>query len=67
MVNFDYITAPLGEILGNICLVGIITGENEEESSLVFHVPGKIMVYRFHDERFEELLDLGLGSTEILH
>ncbi|PIN11487.1 hypothetical protein CDL12_15909 [Handroanthus impetiginosus] len=38
-----------------ISLLGIIRGEREEDSILLFHVPGKIMVYRFIDEVSEFL------------
>ncbi|KAG8372341.1 hypothetical protein BUALT_Bualt12G0056000 [Buddleja alternifolia] len=41
----------------SISLLGIIRGEKEEDSILLFHVPGKIMLYRFFDEIFEVLVD----------
>ncbi|KAG8381627.1 hypothetical protein BUALT_Bualt06G0141200 [Buddleja alternifolia] len=49
----------IGRIPGASCLLGFITGDSEEEAStLVFHVPGKIRAYRFHDNSFNELVDL---------
>ncbi|KAK4436602.1 F-box protein [Sesamum alatum] len=60
-VSFDLIAASFGErTYGKISVMGIITGERKEELSLVFHIPGKILVYRFHDGSSEELLDLRL-------
>ncbi|KAG8372343.1 hypothetical protein BUALT_Bualt12G0056200 [Buddleja alternifolia] len=40
-----------------IIVLGIIRGEEEEDSMLLFHVPGKIMIYWFSDEIFEVLVD----------
>ncbi|KAL0453398.1 UNVERIFIED_CONTAM: F-box protein [Sesamum latifolium] len=40
-----------------ISLLGMIRGDWEEDSLLLLHVPGKIMVYRFCDEVFEVLVD----------
>ncbi|KAG8372338.1 hypothetical protein BUALT_Bualt12G0055800 [Buddleja alternifolia] len=38
------------------CILGtIIRGKKEGDSILLFHVPGKIMVYRFYEEVFEVL------------
>lgn len=59
LLDFGFIRVSLGARTdGKVCLIGTITGEREEEYSLVFHVPGKIMAFRFYDQRFEELLDL---------
>ncbi|KAG8372340.1 hypothetical protein BUALT_Bualt12G0055900 [Buddleja alternifolia] len=40
-----------------ISVLGIIRGEKEENSLLLFHVPGKIMFYRFFDEIFDAFVD----------
>ncbi|KAK6135599.1 hypothetical protein DH2020_030647 [Rehmannia glutinosa] len=44
-------------VYGNIRLLGMIRGDREEDSILLFHVTGKIMIYRFVAEVFEVLVD----------
>ncbi|KAL3532761.1 hypothetical protein ACH5RR_006282 [Cinchona calisaya] len=39
------------------CVLGLVRGENGE-ALLVFHVPGKIVAYKFKDRSFMELSDL---------
>ncbi|KAK6156588.1 hypothetical protein DH2020_010836 [Rehmannia glutinosa] len=53
-VDLNPISATFG---GNIRLLGMIRGDREEDSILLFHVTGKIMVYRFVAEVFEVLVD----------
>ncbi|KAH6809891.1 hypothetical protein C2S51_027674 [Perilla frutescens var. frutescens] len=39
------------------CLIGLVRGDKEEDSMLVFHMPGKIMVYRFLERTFKVLVN----------
>lgn len=39
------------------CVLGVVRGENGE-SLLVFHVPGKVVAYKFKDRRFVDVADL---------
>lgn len=39
------------------CLIGLVRGEIEEESAVLFHMPGKIMSYKFLDRAFKVLVN----------
>ncbi|KAH6831996.1 hypothetical protein C2S53_008272 [Perilla frutescens var. hirtella] len=39
------------------CLIGLVRGDKEEDSMVVFHMPGKIMVYRFLERTFKVLVN----------
>ncbi|KAI3444191.1 hypothetical protein Pfo_000856 [Paulownia fortunei] len=52
------ISAALPEMNGRVGVLGIVRGEREEESSVLLHVPGKVICYRFCDGSFEVVLDL---------
>ncbi|KAG8372327.1 hypothetical protein BUALT_Bualt12G0054600 [Buddleja alternifolia] len=55
--------SPIADIFaaGNYRLVstvlGIVRGDRDEDSMFLFHEPGKIILYRFHDDTFEVLVD----------
>ncbi|KAG8372337.1 hypothetical protein BUALT_Bualt12G0055600 [Buddleja alternifolia] len=38
-------------------VLGIIRGDREEDSTMMFHEPGKIILYRFYDKSFEVLVN----------
>ncbi|KAG8381631.1 hypothetical protein BUALT_Bualt06G0141700 [Buddleja alternifolia] len=49
----------IGRAAGRPRILSFIMGDGEEETStLVFHVPGKITAYRFREKSFTELVDL---------
>ncbi|KAG8381625.1 hypothetical protein BUALT_Bualt06G0141000 [Buddleja alternifolia] len=50
-INLDDASVPLS-------VLSIIRRDSDEDSMLVAHQPGKIMVYKFQDSSFEELIDL---------
>ncbi|KAH6771186.1 hypothetical protein C2S52_015989 [Perilla frutescens var. hirtella] len=39
------------------CLIGLVRGDKEEDSMVVFHMPGKIIVYRFLERTFKVLVN----------
>ncbi|CAL5322948.1 unnamed protein product [Camellia sinensis] len=39
-------------------ILGVIREENDEESFLVLHIPGKVIWYNFRDKSFRELFDV---------
>lgn len=43
---------------GKFRILSFVRGDDGETSTLVTHVPGKIMAYRFLDKSCEELIDL---------
>ncbi|KAG8381630.1 hypothetical protein BUALT_Bualt06G0141600 [Buddleja alternifolia] len=49
-INLDHVSVPLS-------VLSIIRRDSEEDSTLVAHQPGKIMVYKFKEKTFEELID----------
>ncbi|KAL0455611.1 UNVERIFIED_CONTAM: F-box protein [Sesamum latifolium] len=56
-----------GEMNGPVEVMGIVRGEREEESSVLFHVPGKIFSHRFCDGSFEVVLDLTRDEIYVEH
>ncbi|KAM7461775.1 hypothetical protein LguiA_029896 [Lonicera macranthoides] len=44
---------------------GLFRGEDDEDSFLVLHIPGKAIGYRFRDRTFRKLCDFPLGETDI--
>lgn len=46
-------------------VLAMIRGENEEESSLVLHLPGKVICYSFKNQDFRILQNLAPGCTDI--
>ncbi|KAG8372344.1 hypothetical protein BUALT_Bualt12G0056300 [Buddleja alternifolia] len=56
-VDLNPVSATFGNNGKAITVLGIIRGEKEEDTTLLFHVPGKIMLYRFFNEIFEVLVD----------
>lgn len=54
---FEFDITPCCPGPDKICFLGVIRGEGKD-NSLVYHIPGKIMAYRFYERRFEELFDL---------
>ncbi|KAG8372331.1 hypothetical protein BUALT_Bualt12G0055000 [Buddleja alternifolia] len=42
-------------VVGSV--LGIVRGDREEDSTFLFHEPGKIILYRFYEESFEVLVD----------
>ncbi|KAH6779484.1 hypothetical protein C2S52_010721 [Perilla frutescens var. hirtella] len=39
------------------CLIGLVREDKEEDSMVVFHMPGKIMVYKFLERTFKVLVN----------
>ncbi|KAL2232856.1 F-box protein At5g07610-like [Sesamum indicum] len=56
-----------GEMNGPVGVMGIVRGEREEESSVLFHVPGKIISHRLCDGSFEVVLDLTRDRIYVEH
>ncbi|KAG8372330.1 hypothetical protein BUALT_Bualt12G0054900 [Buddleja alternifolia] len=48
-------------------VLGIVRGDREEDSTFLFHEPGKIILYRFHEESFEGemYLRMAYGSVGV--
>ncbi|KAG8372345.1 hypothetical protein BUALT_Bualt12G0056400 [Buddleja alternifolia] len=57
LVDLNLVSAIFRNAGKAITVLGIIRGEKEENSILLFHVPRKTMLYRFFDEMFEVLVD----------
>ncbi|KAL8463086.1 hypothetical protein ACS0TY_033128 [Phlomoides rotata] len=57
LFHFDITPVCPALIPDVISILGVMRGDRNE-NSLVFHIPGKIMAYRSHESRFEELLDV---------
>ncbi|XP_054777703.1 F-box protein At5g07610-like [Prosopis cineraria] len=47
----------------NFIVLSLIPDENEEHPSLLLHIPGKLIIYRFKDETFMTICDLMLSPT----
>ncbi|KAI3457908.1 hypothetical protein Pfo_014571 [Paulownia fortunei] len=50
IINLDRASGPLS-------VLSIIRGESEEDSMLVLHEPGKVMVYKFQEKSVKEIID----------
>lgn len=46
-------------------ILGLVRGEEDEDSFLVLHIPGNAIRYRFRDKTFRKLCDFPPGSTNI--
>ncbi|KAM7465804.1 hypothetical protein LguiB_013366 [Lonicera macranthoides] len=46
-------------------ILGLFRGEDDEDSFLVLHIPGKAIGYRFRDRTFRKLCDFPPGETDI--
>ncbi|KAM7499505.1 hypothetical protein LguiA_023919 [Lonicera macranthoides] len=46
-------------------ILGLVRGEDDEDSFIVLHVPGKAILYRFRDRIFKKLYDFPPGQTGI--
>ncbi|KAK6159056.1 hypothetical protein DH2020_006370 [Rehmannia glutinosa] len=57
-VSLNPISAAFPEMNVQVGVLGIVRGETEEESSVLLHVPGKVILYKFCDCSFEVVLDL---------
>lgn len=45
-------------------IIGVVHDENEDESSLVLSIPGKIISYKFKDNTMKELLHCVAEKTD---
>ncbi|KAM7461777.1 hypothetical protein LguiA_029898 [Lonicera macranthoides] len=46
-------------------ILGLVRGEDDEDSFVVLHIPGKAIGYRFKDRTFRKLCDFPPGETYI--
>ncbi|KAL4614257.1 hypothetical protein ACB092_07G041100 [Castanea dentata] len=53
----DYLD-PCDSFYYAFVIVFVVRNENEEESSLLLHIPGKIISYNFRDKTFKKVCDL---------